>query len=87
MSTELSWKEAAGRGVIYSFTVSRRHDPPVIALVDLEEGIRVATNIVGVSSEMLEVGMQVRVEWRPLHDGRNLPVFGLLGQGTMNANS
>ena len=51
----VEWVEASGRGTVYSFTVIRQNYsrpfrdwiPYVVALVDLEEGPRVMTNIVG----------------------------------------
>ena len=49
--------------------------PYVLALVDLEEGVRMATNIVGCDPADVHVGMAVRVDWEALSDGRHLPVF------------
>ncbi len=48
-----------------------------MALVDLDEGVRTLTNIVGVGSEAAAVGDRVEVAWEPLADGRHLPVFVL----------
>jgi len=54
MSTDVDWFEASGRGTIYSFAIVRRAGGPwrdalpyVLAYVELEEGPRVLTNIVG----------------------------------------
>jgi uncharacterized protein len=49
--------------------------PYVIALVDLDDGVRIVTNIVRTPDEDLKVGMAVAVAWEPLSDGRSLPVF------------
>ena len=47
LSANVEWVEAAGRGVIYTFSVMRRADPQyVIAYVRLVEGITMMTNIV-----------------------------------------
>jgi hypothetical protein len=62
-----SWKEASGRGAVYSFTIDRLgHDPQqkalvpfVIALVDLEEGPRCVAQIVDIEPEAVRTGMPV----------------------------
>jgi len=64
----VSWVEATGRGNVYSYTVIRQNYsrpfrewmPYVVALVDLEEGPRIMTNIVDCDPEDVRVGMPVR---------------------------
>lgn len=64
----VGWMESGGRGTVYSYTVIRQNHlrpfrdwvPYVVALVDLEEGPRVMTNVVGCDPEALHVGMAVR---------------------------
>ena len=83
LGTDFDWKPASGRGVVYAFTVnhvpgSATPDKPlpyVVALVDVDEGVRMMTNIVGCDPKDVTVGMAVEVSWEPLSDGRNLPVF------------
>lgn len=82
LGTELEWRRASGRGTVYAFTVNHvpgtasGHSPPyVVALVDLEEGVRLMTNIVGCAPSDVRVGMGVAVTWEPLADGRALPLF------------
>ncbi len=81
MTTDLVWRELSGRGVVYAFTVqhfSAVADVPVpfvIALVDLDEGARLMSNIVGCAPTGVSVGMPVSVAWHPLADGRALPMF------------
>jgi uncharacterized OB-fold protein len=83
LGTDLEWRPASGRGVVYAFTVnhvagsvpSDRPLPFVVALVDLEEGVRMMTNIVGCDPKDVKVGMPVEVTWEALSDGRHLPVF------------
>jgi uncharacterized OB-fold protein len=80
---ELSWREASGEGEVYAFGVHHRAGNPimearlpyVVALVDLAEGARVMTNIVGCEPAGVRVGMPVQVTWEALTDGRNLPQF------------
>lgn len=78
----LEWRPATGRGTVYSYTVDHRPqnpafgaEPYVVALVDLEEGVRVMTNIVGAPPGEVRVGLPVELTWEPLADGRNLPLF------------
>ncbi len=61
----LEWRQASGRGTLYSYTVARRAPTPhfegdvpyVIAIVELEEGPHFTSNVVGVAPEKLRVGM------------------------------
>jgi uncharacterized OB-fold protein len=64
---ELEWVEASGKGTVYSYTVARRPTGPqwandgpyVIAIVKLEEGAHMTTNIVGCAPESVRIGMPV----------------------------
>jgi uncharacterized OB-fold protein len=65
----------SGRGTIYSFTVIRKGAGPfrdaapyVLAYVELEEGPRMQTNIVGVDPETVHVGQAVEVVFEPVFD-------------------
>ena len=79
----LAWDtvEASGRGTVYSFVVF--HHPPippfeypnVIALVELEEGVRLVSNLVGVRPENTKIGMPVRCEITEVEQGFRLPQF------------
>jgi len=75
----LGWFTAAGTGRIYSYTVVHRgfgdfagQVPFTVALVDLDEGARMMTRIVGTGD--VEVGMRVRMTVRPVA-GADLPCF------------
>jgi uncharacterized OB-fold protein len=80
--TNLEWRESAGRGSIYSFTVMRQHGNPFyktrlpmpVALVDLDEGFRMFAEIVGSDPDALRVGQRVQVSWLD-EDGVSLPAF------------
>lgn len=80
-STSLGFTSASGRGTVHSYTVVHRApnpamEPPyVVALVDLDEGVRMLTNVVGCDPSEVRCDMRVRVAWEPLDDGRSLPVF------------
>ena len=75
-STRSSWTPSSGRGVIYSFSITRKGvgvwtdvSPYVIAYVELEEGPRVLTNIVGCAVDDVKIGMSVRVVFDETPEG------------------
>jgi uncharacterized protein len=80
---DVEWVELGGGGEIYSFTVSRRASAPafaellplVVALVTLDEGPRVMTNIVGTPPDEIRVGARVELEYLDVTDEVTLPVF------------
>ncbi len=82
-SLELEWRPTSGRGSVYSYTVARRPTHPafadrvpyVIAIVELEEGPRVTTNLVDCDPENVKIGMPVRVIFEDPVDGIAIPVF------------
>lgn len=69
LSDSLEWTSVSGRGKVYSFTVVRRAMHPafrpdvpyVLAIVELEEGPRLTTNIVGCDPSDVRVDMPVDV--------------------------
>lgn len=81
----LEWRTASGRGTVYAATIENKPattgasfsggEPYVVALVDLEEGVRMMTNVVGCPVGDVHPGLTVRVRWEPLSDGRQLPLF------------
>lgn len=84
LGTALAWRPASGDGEVYA--VSVQHRPPVnlpafengpyaVAVIELAEGVRLLSNVVGCPPGDVTVGMPVTVTWEPLSDGRNLPQF------------
>lgn len=78
----LEWIDASGRGQVYTYTVVRRAPEPftaetpyVVALVDLREGVRMLSRVVGCPPEGVRIGMPVRVDFQPVTDEIALPVF------------
>ncbi|MGP3791540.1 Zn-ribbon domain-containing OB-fold protein [Pseudomonas sp. B392_1p] len=64
-STDLEWVEASGRGVVYSTTVVRQRPPTPnynVALIDLEEGVRMMSRVEGIAPEEVRIGMAVRAK-------------------------
>lgn len=79
-ATTLELVEASGGAVVFSHTTVHRPlpgfaAPYVVAVVQLDEGPRLLTNITGCDPEQVRSDMPVVVDWEPLADGRNLPVF------------
>jgi uncharacterized OB-fold protein len=81
-STDTSWFEASGNGVVYSFTVNRRGDGPwkqsspyVLAYVELDEGPRVMTNIVDCDVDTVAIGQRVTAVWDDTGQGSALLRF------------
>lgn len=68
------WEPVSGRGTVYSFTVDRAgldpaqrsQVPLVVAAVELEEGPRMTTRIVGCKPEDVSVGQRVEVRFEDL---------------------
>ena len=80
---DMVWINASGRGNVASFTIVRRaltegyEAPYVVALIDLEEGPRMMSNIVDCSPEIVVVGAPVKVAFTAWSDTLSLPVFVL----------
>ncbi|MEB4211236.1 Zn-ribbon domain-containing OB-fold protein [Mycobacterium sp. 94-17] len=81
LSDDLRWRRGSGRGEIYSWTVVYRPVTPEFvppyapAIVTLDEGYQMLTNVVGVAPEDLGVGMRVRVEFHATETDVTLPYF------------
>lgn len=60
-SQRLDWVIASGRGVVYSTSIPRGmpEGDYNIALIDLHEGPRMLSRVVGVPPEQVAIGMQV----------------------------
>ena len=84
LGSALRWHTAAGEGQIYSFSVVRlsRHPffrtqvPYAVALIDLDEGFRMLSNVVVPEDPgaVLAIGQRVLVEWED-HEELSFPVF------------
>lgn len=60
-SQQLEWVQASGKGVVYSTSVARGMPEPDynIALVDLEEGPRMLSRVVGLPPDQVFIGLEV----------------------------
>jgi len=82
-SDDVAWKQASGRSTLYTYSIVFQNDLPpfnervpyVAAVVELEEGPRVMTNIEGTPHEELHVGMPVTVDFKVLNDEITIAIF------------
>jgi uncharacterized OB-fold protein len=83
LSMNVSFQTVSGRGKVFSFVTFHRvyrpafaQDVPyVVALVELEEGPRVLTNILGISHEDVRCEMPVEVVFDDYDDEISIPKF------------
>ena len=83
LGDDLAFRDAAGTGTVYAASTMPQpanpsmagRAPYVVALVDLDEGVRMLSNVLGDDATEVAVGDRVTVAWEPLPDGRHLPVF------------
>lgn len=83
LAEEHEWVALSGRGSIYSFIVIHRPQHPAfqedapynVAIVELEEGIRLHGNVVECRNEDLHIAMNVEVVFDEVKDGVVLPKF------------
>jgi uncharacterized protein len=77
LADDLEWRELSGRGVVYTFTVATRATAPawedalpqLLAVVELDEGPRLPTELVDVDPEDIRVGMTVRAVYDDRPEG------------------
>lgn len=79
-SRNLVWAPVSGRGAVYTFTVAPKSSfdtegPMIVALIELEEGAMMTSNIVNVDPSKVHIGMKVRVRYEPVSDDITLPLF------------
>jgi uncharacterized OB-fold protein len=82
-SDDVEWEQASGRGTIYTYSVVHHNDLPpfpervpyVAAMVQLEEGPRVTTNIVDCPVTDLQCDLPVEVAFVEAADDVTIAVF------------
>ncbi len=80
MGLNLSWKTSQGEGAVYTYTVIRQighpafreRAPYIIAWIDLDEGFRMLSTVVG---DEITIGQRVRVTWEDQENDISLPLF------------
>lgn len=80
-SRALEWRVSTGLGTVYSWTVVHRPVTPAftapyaVAIVDLDEGYRMLTNLIGIDAAAVREGLRVRVDHHGVGGERVLPYF------------
>jgi uncharacterized OB-fold protein len=82
-SADIAWKTCSGRGTVFSYVVFHRayhpgfagEVPYAVALVELEEGPRLLSNIVGIAPDRVACGMPVQVTFEDVAEDVTLPKF------------
>ena len=82
-STDVKWVKSTGRGTVWTYTVTYQNRsqgfaqevPYVLALVELEEGVRMFSNIVECNPRDVTVGMPVEVTFVQATDRISVPFF------------
>lgn len=83
LSSSLEWKQVSGRGTVFTFTIARQptvpmfadETPQCIAIVELEEGLRMTTTIVVEDPSTLRTGASVSPVFDHGDDGATLLRF------------
>jgi len=78
LSDRVEWNVCGGQGEIYSFSTMIGRDGPMhtLALVRLDEGVTLMTNLVDCDPRQLQIGQRVQAVFRALKEhGPVLPLF------------
>ena len=83
LSADVEWTASSGRATLYSFALVHQvyhpgfadEIPYNVAFVDLDEGVRMTTNVVGVENEDLRVGMKLVATFEQVGEGLVIPKF------------
>ncbi|WP_169797831.1 Zn-ribbon domain-containing OB-fold protein, partial [Streptomyces neyagawaensis] len=80
-SPEWDTVEASGEGTVHSYVVMHHppfpaFDPPyAVGLIELAEGVRMISNVIGVPYDKVRIGMPVRLAFVRYDEELELPVF------------
>jgi uncharacterized OB-fold protein len=82
-STEYEWTAVSGRGTVFSYIVTHQAIHPALAelvphlvvLVELEEGVRITSNVVDCPPDEVAIGMPVEVTFERMNEEITLPKF------------
>ena len=82
-SEDVNWRRSRGKGVIHTFTVVRQSSdaffkskvPYVVAMVLLDDGPMLMSNLVECDVDAVKIGMRVAVIFEPATDDISVPIF------------
>lgn len=80
LSQKLDWQTVSGAGRLHSFTIARLPTAPffrdevpqLLALVELDEGVRIPSTLVGVAEDAIEIGMRLVPVFEPTQGGESV---------------
>jgi uncharacterized OB-fold protein len=76
LSERTEWREAAGTGVVYTFSTMGQGDAAhTLAFVTLDEGVTLMTNLVDCDPNAVAIGQRVKVVFKPTDGGHAVPLF------------
>jgi hypothetical protein len=83
LSANSEWTKVSGRGTVYTFTIVHRpltrwfkdRVPLVCAVIELDEGVRMVSNVESVEPADVAIGMPVRVFFEDIDEQITLPKF------------
>lgn len=81
----LEWREVSGQGFVYAHTVLRTSGlgadgrlPCVLALIELDESVRILANLLGCAPGEVGIGDRVKLTWDELGGDARYPAFALI---------
>lgn len=82
-AAKLEWRQASGFGTLYTFAIMHQVMNPGfagavpynIAQIDLEEGVRMTSNVVGIPNDALKIGMKLEAIFEDVGQDVSLPKF------------
>ena len=84
LGNSLTWKTSSGQGTVYTYSIVRQSYHPffrglvpyAVGWIDLDEGPRLLSNLVGIENTLddLKIGQRVRVTWED-HEELAIPLF------------
>jgi len=88
-SDRIAWIKARGSGRIHTFTVVRQSPDPffrtrvpfVVAVVELDEGPLILSNLVGCDIASVAIGMPVAAQFEAAQEGLAIPLFRPVAAG------
>jgi uncharacterized OB-fold protein len=80
LSRDLEWRKVAGTGRVHTFTISRTPTaaffadevPQKLAMIELDEGVRLNSTLVDVSEDEIEIGMRVKPVFEATEGGESV---------------
>lgn len=88
LADDLAWQACCGLGRIYTFTINHRAAnahmadqlPYAVAIVALDEGVRMMTNLVDSPLDRVQIGARVAVRWLDTPGQPTLPQFQVVAE-------